>query len=57
VPGETSAIFGGRKMELRQTVKAVTPLGGLVVFVDFLRKVRLAAEISAPAWTGSFPSI
>jgi hypothetical protein len=27
-------------MELRQTVKAVTPLGGLVVFVDFLRKVR-----------------
>ena len=27
--GEISAIFGGRKVELRQTVKAVTPFGGL----------------------------
>lgn len=45
--GEISAIFGGRKVELRQTVKAVTPFGGLVVFVEFLRKVGFAEQVKA----------
>ena len=43
--GEISAIFGGRKVELRQTVKAVTPFGGLVVFLEFLRKVGFAEQV------------
>lgn len=43
--GEISAIFGGRKVELRQTVKAVTPFGGLVVFWEFLRKVGFAEQV------------
>ncbi|HEX2522824.1 MAG TPA: IS1380 family transposase [Terriglobia bacterium] len=43
--GQISAIFGGRKVELRQTVKAVTPFGGLVVFLEFLRKVGLAEQV------------
>jgi hypothetical protein len=45
VRGEISAIFGGRKVELRQTVKAVTPFGGLVVFLEFLRKVGFAEQV------------
>ena len=33
--GEISAIFSGRKVELRQTVKAVIPFGGVVCFWSF----------------------
>ena len=47
--GEISAIFGGRKVGLRQTAKAVTPFGGLVVFVEFLRKVGFAEQVKAAA--------
>lgn len=43
--GEISAIFSGKKVELRQTVKAVTPFGGLVVFLEFLRKVGFAEQV------------
>jgi len=31
--------FGGKKVELRETRRAVTPFGGLVVFFEFLRQV------------------
>ena len=31
VRGEISAIFGGKKVELRHTGRAVTPFGGLAV--------------------------
>ena len=41
-----SAIFGGKKVELRQTVKAVTRFGGRVVFLEFLRKVGFAEKVS-----------
>ena len=44
--GEMSAIFGGKKVELRQTVKAVTRFGGRVVFLEFLRKVGFAEKVS-----------
>ena len=44
--GQISAIFGGKKVELRQTAKAVTPFGGLVVFLEFLRKVEFAERVS-----------
>ena len=34
-----TALWGGRKVELRETQRAVTPFGGLVVFFEFLRRV------------------
>jgi hypothetical protein len=46
VRGQISAIFGGKKVELRQTPKAVTPFGGLVVFVEFLQKVGFAEQVN-----------
>ncbi|MGB8456790.1 MAG: IS1380 family transposase [Candidatus Acidiferrum sp.] len=34
-----TALWGGKKVELRQTPRAVTPFGGLVVFFEFLRRI------------------
>ena len=34
-----TALWGGKKVELRETPRAVTPFGGLVVFFEFLRQV------------------
>jgi hypothetical protein len=34
-----TALWGGKKVELRETQRAVTPFGGLVVFCEFLRQV------------------
>jgi hypothetical protein len=36
---QITAVWGGRKVELRETQRAVTPFGGLVVFFEFLRQV------------------
>jgi len=33
-----TALWGGKKGELRETQRAVTPFGGLVVFFEFLRR-------------------
>jgi hypothetical protein len=42
---EISAIFGGKKVELRETSRAVTPFGGLVVFLQFLSQVGYAEQV------------
>jgi hypothetical protein len=34
-----TALWGGKKVRLRETPRAVTPFGGLVVFFEFLRQV------------------
>jgi hypothetical protein len=34
-----TSLWGGKKVELRETPRAVTPFGGLVVFFEFLRQV------------------
>ena len=34
-----TALWGGKKVELRETQRAVTPFGGLVVFCEFLRRI------------------
>jgi Transposase DDE domain group 1 len=34
-----TALWGGRKVELRETQRAVTPFGGLVVFLEFLQRI------------------
>jgi hypothetical protein len=39
--------FGGASLELRQTVKAVTPFGGLAVFAQFLERVGWSQVVSA----------
>jgi hypothetical protein len=43
---EITAVFGKRKVVLRQTNRAVTPFGGLGVFVEYLNKIGYAAKIS-----------
>jgi len=45
VRGEISAIFGGKKVELRETLRAITPFGGLTVFFEFLRKIGYAEQV------------
>ena len=39
MPTQITALWGGKKVELRETPRAVTPFGGLVVFFEFLRQV------------------
>ena len=39
------ALFGSGQVFLRDTPKAVTPFGGLVVFIEFLQKVGYAAQV------------
>ena len=39
---KSTSVGGGEKVELRETPRAVTPFGGLVVFLEFLRKVVIA---------------
>jgi hypothetical protein len=41
-----TALWGGKKVELRQTQRAVTPFGGLVVFFEFLRQVGYREAVS-----------
>ncbi len=41
-----TALWGGKKVELRETQRAVTPFGGLVVFFEFLRLVGYREAVS-----------
>jgi hypothetical protein len=43
---KVTALWGGRKVELRETQRAVTPFGGLVVFFEFLRQVGYREAVS-----------
>ena len=36
-------LWGEKKVVLRQTPRAVTPFGGLSVFIEFLRKIGYRA--------------
>src|SRR5260370_33402065 len=36
---------GGKKVELRETPRAVTPFGGLVVFFEFLRRIGYSEAV------------
>ncbi len=42
---QITPICGGRKVELRETKRAVTPFGGLVVFGEFLGKIGYAEAV------------
>src|SRR6201998_3463686 len=41
-----TALWGGKKVELRETPRAVTPFGGLLVFFEFLRQVGYRQAVS-----------
>jgi hypothetical protein len=46
VQREITPIWGEKKVVLRQTPRAVTPFGGLSVFIEFLGKVGFAHQLS-----------
>ena len=41
-----TALWGGKKVELRETQRAVTPFGGLVAFCELLRQVGNCEAVS-----------
>src|SRR6267154_849132 len=43
---QITALWCGKKVELRETQRAVTPFGGLVVFLEFLRHVGYREAVS-----------
>ena len=45
VPREVAALLSGERVILRETKRAVTPFGGLAVFICFLRKVDLIGQV------------
>ena len=45
VPQETAALLSGERLILRETKRAVTPFGGVAVFVSFLRKIDLIGQL------------
>ena len=42
---EFKPLFGSRKIKLRDTLRAVTPCGGLSVRIEFFRRIGLAEQL------------
>ena len=47
VPREINALLSDERLILRETQRAVTPFGGIAVFISFSRKDRLREGDSA----------
>jgi DNA-directed RNA polymerase subunit N (RpoN/RPB10) len=45
VPRQISALLTGERLKLRETERAVTPFGGLAVFVEYLNRIGLISEL------------
>jgi hypothetical protein len=45
VPREITALLSDERLILRETKRAMTPFGGVAVFVAFLRKIDLIGKI------------
>ena len=45
VPREIAALLSGERVMLRETKRAVTPFGGVAVFIAYLHKVDLVGQI------------
>jgi hypothetical protein len=45
VPREISALLSGERLKLRETERAVTPFGGLAVFVEYLNRIDLVSAL------------
>jgi hypothetical protein len=46
VQRKVSALWGEKKVVLRQRPRAVTPFGGLSVFIGFLKRIGFAERVS-----------
>lgn len=46
-PTEINALFGGAKLVLEETAKAVTPFGGLASLIAFLGKIGFVEQVEA----------
>lgn len=42
---ESTQIFGGRKVVLNETDRALTPFGGMVVFLEYLNKIGFVSKV------------
>src|ERR1022692_5238789 len=42
---ESTRIFGGQKVLLRETDRALTPFGGIVVFLEFMNRIGLVKKV------------
>jgi hypothetical protein len=45
VPREVAALLSSQRLILRETKRAVTPFGGVAVFISFLRKIDLVGQL------------
>ena len=45
VPREVEALLSDERLILRETQRAVTPFGGVAVFISFLDKIGLVAAV------------
>jgi hypothetical protein len=45
VPREIRALLSGERLKLRETERAVTPFGGLAVFVEYLNRIDLIGNL------------
>ena len=45
VPREIGALLSGERLILRQTERAVTPFGGLAVFISYLQKIGFVEKV------------
>jgi DNA-directed RNA polymerase subunit N (RpoN/RPB10) len=45
VPREVAALLSGERVILRETKRAVTPFGGVAVFIAFLTKIDLVGQV------------
>src|ERR1700745_899384 len=46
---EFRPLFGGGKIKLCDTLRAVTPFGGLSVFIEFLGRIGLVEQLASQA--------
>ena len=45
VPREINALLSGERLILRETKRAVTPFGGVAIFVGYLCKIDLIGKV------------
>ena len=45
VPQEITALLSGERVILRETQRAVTPFGGVAVFIAYLQKIGLVEQV------------
>jgi hypothetical protein len=44
---EFKSLFGGGKIKICDTLRAVTPFGGLSVFIEFLGRIGLVEQLAS----------